>query len=303
MRGRRQLSLMIGGLQLQLTLIGLSPAASARLLADYTLFLQPWHQPWPQACTSSSGPNVALAVDIVAASGPPFLEPRSAPTWRIETQRAGSRILYRSYFERGWIDLAARRAALLLRPGAHPENFLRVACAWLAIEHRGLLLHASGIVRDGRGYVFFGHSGAGKSTVAELSPGAAILSDDLVWLRLQGGRIWLHGVPFRGELQAPHANAAAPVAGLYALEQAAQHRLRSLPPLLGAARLLACAPFVTEGVESAAHAMDICAALAQAQPIAVLEFARDGGFWPLITAASPGRCRRTPILTQNNAQP
>jgi hypothetical protein len=319
MSERRQLSMAIGGLHVQLTLAGLSAATWARLLADYTLFMQPWrhtrtHCPaaggLQRSTTPAAGsataptadPAIDLAIDVIAADGPPFLEPQAAASWRIETHRQGSHVYYRSYFERGWIDLSARRAALVLRPQAHPENFLRVACAWLAIEHGGLLLHASGVVREGRGYVFFGHSGAGKSTVAELSPDAAVLSDDLVWLRMHGGRVWLHGVPFRGEMQAPRTNAAAPVAGIYALEQARAHRLRPLPPLLGAARLLACTPFVTQGAEAAARVMDVCTALAQAQPISVLEFTPDGGFWPLVTASSTRHCRRKQVSVPSSAE-
>jgi hypothetical protein len=314
MRKCPQLFLAIGGLHLQLSLQGLPAPTWARLLADYTLFLQPWPHAlsgYPAAgavqkvSTRHSIDGVTdgvidLAIDVSTAAGPPFLDPVSAPTWRIETQRQGSRVHYVSYFERGWIDLATRTAVLVLRPQGHPENFLRVACAWLAVERGGLLLHASGVVRDGRGYIFFGHSGAGKSTVAELSPGAAVLSDDLVWLRLHGGRAWLYGVPFRGELQPARVNVSAPVAGIYALEQAQAHRLRPLPPLLGAARLFACAPFVTQGAEDAGRAMDVCAALAHAHPIHVLEFARDQEFWPLITASSTRRCRQPQRPTQSS---
>ena len=54
----------------------------------------------------------------------------------------------------------------------------------------GLLLHASGIVLDGAGYVFTGASGRGKTTVSRLAAGRAevgrteVLTDENVIIRL-----------------------------------------------------------------------------------------------------------------------
>ena len=180
----------------------------------------------------------------------------------------------------------------MLRPQGQPENFLRLAFSRLALAHDGLLLHASGLIIDGRGYVFFGHSGAGKSTVAGLAPpGCTLLSDDLVLLRLHGpapGQAWLHGVPFRGEaLPAPRPNASAPLAGLYALRQAPSHTLARLSTPTAAAHLLACTPFLTGDSAGDAtagrQALAICTRIAQAMPVHTLAFARNPDFWHLLT--------------------
>ncbi len=125
--------------------------------------------------------------------------------------------------------------------------------------------------------------------------GSTLLSDDLVLLRLHRelqddpacstpGRLWLHGVPFRGEaLPVPRPNAAAPVAGLYALRQASSHALAPLPVPLSAARLLACTPFIDGDPRACRQALATCTAIAQAVPIHTLAFARDPGFWHLLT--------------------
>ncbi len=60
-----------------------------------------------------------------------------------------------------------------MRPGGNPENYLRVIYAWRCLEQGALLVHASGVIRRGRGFVFFGPSGSGKTTSARLSPGGA----------------------------------------------------------------------------------------------------------------------------------
>ena len=221
-----------------------------------------------------------------------FSSPAPVTSGASTRARQRGRLIYRSYYEQGWLDLNAGRGRLLLRPGALPENFLRVAFAQLALAHGGLLLHAGGLIHDRHGYVFFGHSGAGKSTVAGFAPeGSTLLSDDLVLLRLHGeslcsapGRLWLHGVPFRGEaLPVPRPNAAAPVAGLYALRQASGHALEPLPAPLSAARLLACTPFIDGDPRACRQALAVCTAIAQAVPIHTLAFARDPGFWHLLT--------------------
>ena len=62
------------------------------------------------------------------------------------------------------------------------EYFLRVIYALLVFQAGGLLFHAAGIVRDGQCYLFFGHSGSGKTTVARLSSTDLVLNDDLVVL-------------------------------------------------------------------------------------------------------------------------
>ncbi len=100
---------------------------------------------------------------------------------------------------------------------------------YLARE-RGMIVHACGINDQGRGVLFVGESGAGKSTISKLwhqKNGAAIFSDDRIILRKQDGAYRMHGTPWHGEarfvsprsvklaqiyfLQHDHANASRPL--------------------------------------------------------------------------------------------
>jgi hypothetical protein len=61
------------------------------------------------------------------------------------------------------------------------------------------VLHASGVVTDGRGVAFVGHSGAGKTSLALhlAAQGAELLADDVVALSTADGRVEAHpGVRF-----------------------------------------------------------------------------------------------------------
>jgi len=68
---------------------------------------------------------------------------------------------------------------------------------------RGAEVHACGISdSQGKGYLFIGQSGAGKSTMAGLwkdQPGVTILSDDRIVLRKMNGGFWMYGTPWHGE--------------------------------------------------------------------------------------------------------
>jgi hypothetical protein len=112
----------------------------------------------------------------------------------------------------------------------------RLACG------EGLEVHAVGIVDEiGRGHLFLGHSGAGKSTTARLwlkQPGIRILSDDRIVLRPHRGKIWMYGTPWHGDagISSPHSS---PVTKIYFLEQYRHNEILTLAPGFAAAELFA----------------------------------------------------------------
>jgi hypothetical protein len=67
---------------------------------------------------------------------------------------------------------------------------------------KGVLAHALGLVDDGCGMVFFGASGTGKSTLANLykkrSKDTLILSDEKIIIRKDKAKFWLYGTPWSG---------------------------------------------------------------------------------------------------------
>jgi hypothetical protein len=66
----------------------------------------------------------------------------------------------------------------------------------------GLLLHGCGVSHRGRGLLFLGHSGEGKTTMARLWSSvreATILSDERVIVQKIGGRYLLYGTPWHGQ--------------------------------------------------------------------------------------------------------
>lgn len=106
----------------------------------------------------------------------------------------------------------------------------------------GLEVHAVGIVDEiGRGHLFLGHSGAGKSTTARLwlaHRGVQILSDDRIILRADGEKILMFGTPWHGDagISCPDC---APVTNIYFLEQYGHNEILPLAPGVAAGELFA----------------------------------------------------------------
>jgi hypothetical protein len=130
-------------------------------------------------------------------------------------------------------DFAAQKAALRTYSarsqfsGANHayaiDSLLRILLTWVLLRHEGFLLHAATVVRDGRAHVFTGGSGAGKSTVASLSPEGSVLTDEISLLRRESGGWRAYGTPFWGEFRAAGSNSSAPVAGIYLLRQTGEN--------------------------------------------------------------------------------
>lgn len=104
---------------------------------------------------------------------------------------------------------------------------------------RGVLVHACGIVdSDGRGHLFLGHSGAGKTTISRLwdqTPGVRLLSDDRIIVRADSSGPRMYGTPWHGEAEYAAAE-SAPLSRIYVLEHASSNEMRPL----GTAEAVAC---------------------------------------------------------------
>lgn len=183
----------------------------------------------------------------------------------------------------GHVDLAQRTADVTITE-AHEltlDSLLRVVLSVVLIPRRGLLVHGAGVIRGGRGYLFPGVSGAGKTTLARLSADATLLSDELsiVTVHADGA---VHGTPFWGELARAGAAGSAALAGIYFPRQAPHHAVTPLVERAALTRLLATVMSFAREADVVARVVDLAADLVARVPSFVLDFRRDPGFWQAI---------------------
>lgn len=224
--------------------------------------------------------------DVVFDSGSVWRMLREANGYRIECRSPGfgtepyKVARFDDSFTRGTIVL--REAVAHLQPLEYPLDELLIAN--LLGRGRGVELHSCGVIdRDGRGHLFVGVSGAGKSTMARLwdSVAPGIVSDERVIVRESDGVMTMYGTPWQSDAGSAMAT-SAPLAGVYLLEQAKGHELVSLPHAAAVARLFRCAFPLFHDPASIEFTLSFLEKLAASVPVREMRFANDRGAVDLV---------------------
>lgn len=104
-----------------------------------------------------------------------------------------------------------------------------------------LLMHSSVVLNNGRGYLFMGRSGTGKSTHSSLwlkhIPGSELMNDDNPVVRIIDGVAWVFGSPWSGKTPC-YRNVSAPIGGFVRLRQAKENHICLLGTVESYASLL-----------------------------------------------------------------
>jgi hypothetical protein len=187
------------------------------------------------------------------------------------------------------LDLANGRAALRVEhayAAAATDYFVRVACALLAYEAGGLLLHAAGLARGERGFLLLGPSGVGKTTAARHAAGARVLNDDLVLLMPAPDGWRIHATPFSNPSQvAPDGPGEALLTAMLRLAHAPYVAVEPIGQARATAEIAALAPAIgldptrQPGLLRRAHS------IAAAAPCGILHFTPDASYWNVIDLA------------------
>ena len=95
-----------------------------------------------------------------------------------------------------------------------------------------LMMHSSVTVKDGKGYLFLGKSGTGKSTHSQLwinnIEGCELLNDDNPVLRMEeNGEVRVYGTPWSGKTPC-YRNLDYPVGAIVNLHQAGENKISKL---------------------------------------------------------------------------
>jgi len=110
-------------------------------------------------------------------------------------------------------------------------NAMMLMFAYNTAQFDSLMIHASVSVKDGKGYVFLGKSGTGKSTHSRLwienIPEVWLLNDDNPVIRVVDGVATVYGTPWSGKTPC-YKNESVPIQAIVRLEQAPENAIRKL---------------------------------------------------------------------------
>ena len=132
--------------------------------------------------------------------------------------------------------------AIQAYPSFALSNALMVMFALRTASLRTALFHAAVIGCGGRGYLFLGKSGTGKSTHARLwlkhVPGSELVNDDNPVVRIEAdGTAWVYGSPWSGKTPC-YRNMRLPLGGFVQIAQAPYNAIRRLKGIAAYAALV-----------------------------------------------------------------
>lgn len=156
---------------------------------------------------------------------------------------------------------------------------------------RGVLVHACGLVIEGRGFLFLGTSGAGKSTTARLwkeRGGVTILSDDRIVIRPDGDGFRIFGTPWHGEAgwETP---ASARLESVFILEQAARNQIVDLSQAQAVAQMMVRAFPAMWDQQGLEFAVRFLSDMAARVPVSKLQFLPETSAVEYVLASSSVR--------------
>jgi hypothetical protein len=157
--------------------------------------------------TAAKGVTPSLCIDVWDAqeTGVPIVKPAqfdlSAPPVLMRTSADGQQVGEERPHSLVWLDRQARRvvgcieSTRLLNLDERARPFHKLISSWL--EENGIQFVHSGLIETGgKGVLFVGNGGAGKSTssIACLRAGMGYLGDDFLGLGVEEGRFIGHGL-------------------------------------------------------------------------------------------------------------
>ncbi len=167
-----------------------------------------------------------------------------------------------------------------------PDTVLRIVHSLILAKEGGFLVHAASAVRNGAAFLFAGVSGAGKTTISRLAPpDVTLLTDEISYVRSDGGGYRAFGTPFAGELSQPGKNVSAPIAALFLLEQGPGNRIENVSSDEATRLLLRNILFFAEDSELVNLVFQSACNFVERVPVRKLVFAPDERVWETIRPA------------------
>jgi len=164
---------------------------------------------------------------------------------------------------KGRYDCSSRTINAVLRPEVSVfDSFLRVLCSIVLTQYESCLIHAAGLAKDGRAYLFAGPSSSGKTTTARRAGEFDVLNDELTLVRKIKGEFYLYSTPFVGEYDGFIRSVSAPLKNIFFLKKQLQKEFETIEKAECLVQLLENVFFFDSNLESNQKILNLCSSLA-----------------------------------------
>ena len=220
----------------------------------------------------------ALDVELLPEEGPvtdheELLVRREGERWQ----------LVRGDFRADWDEQLGRGTVVQTLSPFAIDSVLRILHSLIQAPRGGFLLHGASVIRNRRSFLFSGVSGAGKTTISSLAPpDVTLLTDEISYVRQEGGKFVAWGTPFAGELARPGENETAPIAQLFFLAQGPENRIDPIPTRDALRMLLRNILFFADDSKLVEMVFRSACEFLSRVPAARLTFLPDARVWELI---------------------
>jgi hypothetical protein len=233
---------------------------------------------------AGSHPEFEFDVDLFEASDQ--FEPSQTKHADDDVQvslQGGQWVLRRGDFYARWDARAGRGRIRQSRNPYAVDSVLRIVHTLILARQGGFLVHAASAIRGGRAFLFAGVSGAGKTTISRLAPpDAALLTDEISYVRRAGNAYEAWGTPFAGELAKVGENQAAPLNTLFLLEKGPENRIEEVAEADAVRLLLRNILFFADDPELVSLVFRSACEFVEKVPVRRLIFVPDKSVWEMI---------------------
>jgi hypothetical protein len=205
-------------------------------------------------------------------------------SYQVDVASEGGFIVYTRADYRLEMDSVYRHAKIQVYDDfALKHALVNVYSSFITHRQWGLLIHSSCMLDESRGYLFAGHSGAGKSTVALLSWPRPVLSDEATIVKVSGGEVVTFASPFRSDSDMPEIPGKFPMTSIQLLRQA-PHIERVPVKKMDAVMQLMCRVFYwAHDPQETKKIIRMCKELVDQVPVYDLYFQKNNKFWEEIS--------------------
>jgi len=236
-------------------------------------------------------PHVRLRLEVIPHDNIPEIPDSLFTTKRISNEGfsiAGDLIRGSFNAERREWDVQVKNVLTKYPTTRVFEQFLYQAfySARKICDYDGFLIHSSGVVRSGAGFLFVGAKETGKTTIANLSRDNIVLNDEMCLVSFTGGGVFVHDTPFNGYFKGKTAG-DVPLRAILLLAHGESHRIGEVSRAEAVKTII---PQIVPPVgleeelknKARVSMMELADRLSSRVPVRRLEFSPDPGFWKII---------------------